>query len=320
LLANDTDAEGDALRIQILSLPASGSVVMDSNGGMTYRPETNFVGTVTLVYAVSDGTLVSDPQTVQIAISMPPNTVVTLTESQGVAARSGIDPIASSTAVGSINRTESTQIAMPSNAMVSGNTSAPGNQGAAGDANTSGNANTVVSGSPGDQSVSANAAEARGGAMDWDGRDRLNTAMEDIDFSFDHEHLHLNWITDFKMSALGTIQRLQLDAWSRVGTESDEHQFLESVQSKEEVLLEVRNRDYMVKTSAPIVVGTAIGAGISLHVLMTAHFGSSLLSQSGVFMPLDPLTILEGSAKVKKSKEQLELLFEGATVKGNAAH
>jgi hypothetical protein len=52
---------------------------------------------------------------------------------------------------------------------------------------------------------------------------------------------------------------------------------------------------------------------------MTAHFGSSLLSQSGVFMPLDPLTILEGSAKVKKSKEREDLLFEGATVKGNAA-
>jgi hypothetical protein len=37
-------------------------------------------------------------------------------------------------------------------------------------------------------------------------------------------------------------------------------------------------------------------------------------------MPLDPLTILEGSAKVKKSKEREDLLFEGATVKGNAAH
>ena len=115
------------------------------------------------------------------------------------------------------------------------------------------------------------------------------------------------------------IQRLQLDPWGRVGLEPDELAFLDSVQSKKEVLLEVRNRDYFVKTAAPIVVGTAIGAGISLHVLMTAHFGSSLLSQSGVFMPLDPLTILEGSAKVKKSKEREDLLFEAASVRNRAS-
>jgi hypothetical protein len=318
-LANDTDAEGDGLTIQILTLPSHGSIVMDGNGGMTYRPETNFVGTVTLVYAVSDGSLVSDPQTVQIAIDMPPTTVVSLTENRGVAAFTRIDAINMSTAIASTNLSESTQTAMPSNSSDSGNTSAAGNQSGAGDANMAGNASTVVSGNVGGETASANAVEYRGGAMDWDGRDRLNTAMEDIDFSFDHEHLHLNWITDFKMSALGTIQRLQLDAWSRVGIESDEHQFLESVQSKEEVLLEVRNRDYMVKTSAPIVVGTAIGAGISLHVLMTAHFGSSLLSQSGVFMPLDPLTILEGSAKVKKSKAREDLLFEAASLRNRTS-
>jgi hypothetical protein len=292
---------------------------MDGNGGMTYRPETNFVGTVTLVYAVSDGSLVSDPQTVQIAISMPPTTVVSLTENRGVAALARIDAINMSTAIASTNLSESTQTAITGNSSDSGNASAAGNQSGAGDAKTAGNASTVVSGSVGGETASANAVEFRGGAMDWDGRYRLNTAMEDIDFLFDHEHLHLNWITDFKMSSLGTIQRLQLDAWNRVGIESDEHQFLESVQSKEEVLLEVRNRDYMVKTAAPILVGSAIGAGISLHVLMTAHFGSSLLSQSGVFMPLDPLTILESSAKVKKSKEREDLLFEAASLRNRTS-
>ncbi|MBU6175731.1 MAG: cadherin-like domain-containing protein, partial [Planctomycetes bacterium] len=321
LLANDTDVEGDALSTQILAVPSRGSVVMDGNGTLTYRPEANFVGTVTIVYAVSDGSLISDPQAVQIAISMPPTTVVSLSENRGGAAFTRIDAINVSSAVASTNLSESTTIAMAGGSSVSGDAnsasrqSVSGNQSAAGSANIVGSANAVGGGSLGGQIVPANAAEPGGGAMDWGVRNRLETIVEDTDLAFDLARFHLNWITESKMSELAVIQRLQLDPWGRVGLESDELAFLDSVQSKKEVLLEVRNREYFVKTATPIMVGTAIGAGISLHVLMTAHFGSSLLSQSGVFMPLDPLTILEGTAKVKKSKEQEDLLFDAALCK-----
>jgi VCBS repeat-containing protein len=227
LLANDTDAEGDALRIQILALPCRGTVVMDGNGGMTYRPETNFVGTVTLVYAVSDGSLGSDPQTVQIAISMPPTTVVSLSENRGGAAFTRIDAINVSSAVASTNLSESTTIAMPGVSSVSGDAnsassqSLSGNQSAAGSANIVGSANAVGGGSLGGQIVPANAAEPRGGAMDWGVRNRLETIVEDTDLAFDLASYHLNWITESKISELAVIQRLHLDPWGRVGLEPD---------------------------------------------------------------------------------------------------
>jgi hypothetical protein len=116
-----------------------------------------------------------------------------------------------------------------------------------------------------------------------------------------------------------SIQRLQLQIIVPEMIAHDQHSFERFVLPEERQSLEVQKREYFVQTATPIVVGTAIGAGISLHVLMTAHFGSSLLSQSGVFMPLDPLTILEGTAKVKKSKAREDLLFEGVAINDHAS-
>jgi len=51
----------------------------------------------------------------------------------------------------------------------------------------------------------------------------------------------------------------------------------------------------------------------------TIHFGSSPLSQTGLLIPLDPMTVLMGSSKFKESQEKEDLLFDAATIKSHSA-
>jgi hypothetical protein len=91
----------------------------------------------------------------------------------------------------------------------------------------------------------------------------------------------------------------------------------EFIDPEERQALERGKQQFFLQTATPIAFGTAIGAGISLHILATAQIGSSLLSQSGLFVPLDPLTVLEGSSKVKKSGNKEDILFDAASIKSN---
>ena len=55
LLANDTDADGDALFIKSVSSGTGGTVVRNPNGSVTFTPNTNFSGNATFSYVASDG-------------------------------------------------------------------------------------------------------------------------------------------------------------------------------------------------------------------------------------------------------------------------
>ncbi len=55
VLANDADADGDTLNAELVSSPTRGSLVLQSNGGFTYTPETGFSGTDTFTYRAHDG-------------------------------------------------------------------------------------------------------------------------------------------------------------------------------------------------------------------------------------------------------------------------
>jgi hypothetical protein len=73
VLANDTDAnEGDRLRATIIENPQNGSYSFTSDGSFTYTPLEGFNGTDSFKYTVSDGTLTSEPATVQINVGTPP--------------------------------------------------------------------------------------------------------------------------------------------------------------------------------------------------------------------------------------------------------
>src|SRR5262249_47578790 len=55
VLANDTDVDGDSLTVTAVSQGAHGTVTNNGNGTLSYAPATNFTGTDTFTYTVSDG-------------------------------------------------------------------------------------------------------------------------------------------------------------------------------------------------------------------------------------------------------------------------
>jgi VCBS repeat-containing protein len=57
VLVNDSDADGDALKITAVTQGASGSVVIAAGGGgLTYAPNANFAGSDSFTYTITDGT------------------------------------------------------------------------------------------------------------------------------------------------------------------------------------------------------------------------------------------------------------------------
>ncbi len=55
LLANDSDADGDALSVVGVSNPAHGQVVLNSDGTITFTPDPDYYGEATFDYTISDG-------------------------------------------------------------------------------------------------------------------------------------------------------------------------------------------------------------------------------------------------------------------------
>ncbi|HEV2796306.1 MAG TPA: LamG-like jellyroll fold domain-containing protein, partial [Nocardioides sp.] len=68
VLANDTDADGNALTATGVTQPANGTVSLAANGGFTYTPAAGFSGTDTFSYRASDGTASSAATTVTITV------------------------------------------------------------------------------------------------------------------------------------------------------------------------------------------------------------------------------------------------------------
>ncbi len=60
VLANDSDADGDALTAALVSSPAYGTLTLNANGGFLYTPTTGYSGSDSFVYRASDGTATSN--------------------------------------------------------------------------------------------------------------------------------------------------------------------------------------------------------------------------------------------------------------------
>lgn len=69
VLANDADADGDALTVTNLSTPANGTAVLEADGTVTYTPAANVNGADSFTYTASDGVLDSITATVSITVN-----------------------------------------------------------------------------------------------------------------------------------------------------------------------------------------------------------------------------------------------------------
>ena len=54
ILANDHDADGDALQVSVVSPPATGTLVVNPDGSLTFTPALNAFGSVTFTYRATD--------------------------------------------------------------------------------------------------------------------------------------------------------------------------------------------------------------------------------------------------------------------------
>lgn len=81
VLVNDTDAQGNPLTAAVVTGPASGTLVLSTNGSFSYMPAPNFAGTVTFTYRANDGALNSNTATVTIDVAPVADSPATLADS-----------------------------------------------------------------------------------------------------------------------------------------------------------------------------------------------------------------------------------------------
>ena len=67
-LANDTDADGDALSLVVVDAPQHGTVTTDADGHLVYTPEAGFTGEDTLTYRAADGQAESNLATITLSV------------------------------------------------------------------------------------------------------------------------------------------------------------------------------------------------------------------------------------------------------------
>ncbi len=81
VLANDTDPEGDRLRVRSVTAAAHGAVRLLSGGHIFYAPEANFHGADSFTYVASDGRGLTDTASVAVTVlpvNDPPTAVGTI--------------------------------------------------------------------------------------------------------------------------------------------------------------------------------------------------------------------------------------------------
>src|SRR5204862_45241 len=69
ILANDSDLDGDTLSATLVSQPTHGMLTLNTNGGFSYLPVTNYVGSDSFTYQANDGALNSGIATVSITVT-----------------------------------------------------------------------------------------------------------------------------------------------------------------------------------------------------------------------------------------------------------
>jgi uncharacterized delta-60 repeat protein len=322
ILSNDYDPEGTSLTAVLVSGPSRGSLNLQSDGRFTYDPDPSFLGTVGFVYVASDGSLNSDPQNVTITVTAPPSIDTTrqILGSQPSAPLS-LPPPSQPEAPSGQNSGEGNLLVQPPESTPQGDYS--------GEQKTlmvlEAKAELGATISPSREFREAHSgkeasAKSFGILVSEYNSDELSQSLRS-------EYMELEFVESAELQINLSVMQNQVantqvifngfrtteDSSRNLDVQEVIHyQFVGREKQKEN---EDQNEDLFFQAVTPIAVGTAISAGISLHLILTSQIGTVLLSQSTFVVPLDPLTMLDSSAKVKKSGELEDQLFEAASVK-----
>lgn len=72
VLNNDSDPDGDELRVVSVGQPANGTVTLNPDGGITYRPNRDFEGVDGFTYTIEDITEAPTPVVGRVSVSVEP--------------------------------------------------------------------------------------------------------------------------------------------------------------------------------------------------------------------------------------------------------
>ena len=119
VLANDTDADGDNLRVTSVTSPVNGRATVNADNTVKYEPDTNFSGRDPFDYVASDGTA-SDTATVMVTVRGVNDTLVAAadaaTTTEDAAVR--VDVLANDTGADELSITS---VTLPANGTVTVN-------------------------------------------------------------------------------------------------------------------------------------------------------------------------------------------------------
>jgi VCBS repeat-containing protein len=118
VLANDYDVDANMLTAELVTGPANGTLLLNSDGSFTYTPNLNFSGTDSFTYRAFDGTAYSNVATVAILVD-PSNDAPTIT-SDGGGVLAAINVAENSTVVTTVTATDADQPAQALSYSISG--------------------------------------------------------------------------------------------------------------------------------------------------------------------------------------------------------
>ena len=84
MLANDSDADGDALTASVVTNPTHGTLTLTANGAVTYTPAANYNGPDSFTYKANDSTADSNTAAVNITVIAVNDAPVAINDSYGV--------------------------------------------------------------------------------------------------------------------------------------------------------------------------------------------------------------------------------------------
>ncbi|MEZ6135352.1 MAG: cadherin domain-containing protein [Pirellulaceae bacterium] len=271
IISNDFDPDGDGLQVILLAGPTSGTLILNTDGSMTYTPVSGYIGDVSIRYAVSDGQLQSDAATITIHVVVPDNVPPPIDSDRGGSSsgeNSGGDG--------------STSISGPSeNATENGSTGQPGVTTVYGFAQSTNLSLLSRSTQLSNGSSGSSKAEYSSGLTE-----AVNLLAGEGDQFLQSAGPHTLYVQELPSLQLNQhTMKLQLQELAKIQLVFAE------LHSAVEVEL---SQDYFAHLDP--MVTTAVGTGVVIWLIHVGQVVAALLSTASSWVQLDPLTVLQQSA------------------------
>ena len=318
LLKNDSDVDGDALTIVLMSQPAHGKLIQNPNGTYTYQTDPGFSGLDGFTYAVTDGSATSIP----VTMSIDNQIVATSGTSNGTSSGSGFstttNSVSASTDSGSAGTTDGTK-AGPGTAGLSTANGGPatvgmsstGNSGPVGSNPKTDNSNVVgpIVSHNNDDDLGAFIARKGTDLSDFGQRTKAQT---DSDAQRERSH----WQRTFESIVTAGPQATAVDLASSMAslqltqlrhTFSSQANVAAFEQIAQSFNAEIGSE---LAFEVPALAGASLTVGYVVWMLRGGMLITSLLAQMPAWRIIDPLVVLDSLDKGAEDDESLGSLVE----------